>query len=151
MTSMTNNTILVRFQVSWGVGQLTLRNSPMVSLNQREKRFVFTLSVTAVSSILRSKRRHWSTAFGFLTQAGQAGIEPTTSAFGERRSTKLSYWPVIVNDADLLVYTINDESDLFCLAMQRMLFAARAVLVNFHPVWIIASIFFRGIGSFLAL
>jgi hypothetical protein len=108
MTNMTASTILVRFQVSWGVGQFTLRSSPMVSLKNREKRFDFALSVTAISSFLRSKRRHWSTALSYLSQAGQAGIEPTTSAFGERRSTKLSYWPVIVNDADPLVYTIND-------------------------------------------
>jgi hypothetical protein len=29
-----------------------------------------------------------------LLQAGQAGIEPTTPAFGERCSAKLSYWPL---------------------------------------------------------
>jgi hypothetical protein len=30
-------------------------------------------------------------------QAGQAGIEPTTPAFGERCSAKLSYWPVLLS------------------------------------------------------
>jgi hypothetical protein len=39
-------------------------------------------------------------------QAGQAGLEPATPAFGERCSAKLSYWPVCISEL-LIIFCKN--------------------------------------------
>ena len=37
------------------------------------------------------------------SSAGQAGFEPATSGFGDRRSTSWSYWPLLYDDKSLFL------------------------------------------------
>ena len=96
MMIITTNTRRVIFHASGGVGQVTLRSSPTVS---RQKRLIlwvidnfFFLAATSIS-LFRSKTPPLIDG-AENSLAGQVGIEPTTPAFGERCSAKLSYWPV---------------------------------------------------------
>ena len=97
--TITIKTRRVIFQASVGVGQVTLRSSPTVSRQKRWIRsiivnFFFFLAATSLS-LLTSKTPPLIDGVEKF-QAGQVGIEPTTPAFGERCSAKLSYWPVHV-------------------------------------------------------
>ena len=70
--------------------------------------------------------------------AGQEGLEPPASGFGDRRSTNWSYWP----------------TSLTCLAglfVYRMTLAPLAVLLELNTLRIILLILFRGVITALAL
>ena len=110
MTKITMITISVNRIASLREGQDTFRNSPIVSwknrwiLNQnRWKKFISCRadfkSGTVIPPVMVKTP---PLADGVIQislqtiyQAGQVGIEPTTPAFGERCSAKLSYWPVL--------------------------------------------------------
>ena len=109
ITRITPITIQVNRIASRRVGQETFFNSPIVSWKnfwvlcpKRWKKFICWREVLKSGTIILQswlKRRLFQTAssrcyHSFSFQAGQAGIEPTTPAFGERCSAKLSYWPV---------------------------------------------------------
>ena len=109
MVSVTTSTMIVRFVASLRVGQVTFRSSPIVSWIYFWMR-LGRLTAIAFSSFFATNDSsgayhplHYRTVTvktppmkTALTrsQAGQAGIEPTTPAFGERCSAKLSYWPI---------------------------------------------------------
>jgi hypothetical protein len=43
----------------------------------------------------------------FLSFSGQAGFEPATSGFGDRRSTSWSYWPIVYRFSRFLRHAYN--------------------------------------------
>jgi hypothetical protein len=95
--TMTSITSLVIFQASGGVGQVTLRSSPIVS---RQNRWIFSTNdnfffffCDTGHSLSTFKTPPMIDGVEKI-KAGQAGLEPATPAFGERCSAKLSYWPV---------------------------------------------------------
>ena len=123
MTIMTTNTRRVIFQASDCVGQVTLRSSPTVS---RQKRWIlwvmdifFFFAATSISLPWSKTPPFIDGAENFL--AGQVGIEPTTPAFGERCSAKLSYWPVYAVSYQFIFDNLNsftlphDASYVLCI------------------------------------
>ena len=94
----------------------------------------------------------------FLVLAGQEGLEPPTSGFGDRRSTNWSYWPVPA--VAVAVATASHPSRagrtlttntvaLAGLLMQRMPFVPLAVLLEFNALRVVLLILFRRIVSTL--
>lgn len=70
--------------------------------------------------------------------AGQEGLEPPASGFGDRRSTNWSYWP----------------TSLTCLAglfVYRVTLAPLAVLLELNALRIVLLIFLGGVITALAL
>ena len=93
VNAITISTIMVNCVACLRVGQLTLRNSAIVSRKYRTIPGDFLReAVFATFFLLRIARRRPRAASCF-GQTGQAGIEPTTPGFGDRCSAKLSYWP----------------------------------------------------------
>lgn len=78
------------------------------------------------------------------SKAGQVGLEPTTPAFGERCSAKLSYWPKRGRGAGLSTRPQPDYN-LLRLPVRRVFSAVWAELIQFHTPRIIAAVFFRGV------
>jgi hypothetical protein len=81
-------------------------------------------------------------------QAGQVGIEPTTPAFGERCSAKLSYWPMHVGRQVFL--SVACPHHLFYLTVQRMFSASWTIFFQLHPAGIISTVFLSRIIPLLA-
>jgi hypothetical protein len=73
---------------------------------------------------------------------GQEGLEPSTSGFGDQRSTNWSYWPI----------RFSIETTLFnlCLAMQGVLAFKRTILAQLKLSLSISPILFGGIVLLLA-
>lgn len=69
--------------------------------------------------------------------AGQGGLEPPASGFGDRRSTNWSYWPI--------------SYELAGLFMNRVTLAPFAVLLELNALRIVLLIFFGGVVTALAL
>jgi hypothetical protein len=87
-----------------------------------------------------------------LRQAGQVGIEPTTPAFGERCSAKLSYWPVLGRTvARPGAQPCAPTNALFALFMHRVFAAARAEFLYLKPALVVAPVFLGRVISLLAV
>ena len=70
--------------------------------------------------------------------AGQEGLEPPASGFGDRRSTNWSYWPV----------TLFELAGLF---MYRMTLTPLAVLLELDALRIVLLVLLSGVISTLAI
>ncbi len=154
ISAITNITSLVIFQASSEVGQVTLRSSPMVS---RQNRWIFWKNVSfffflgdTEHSLSTSKTPPLLDGVEKF-QAGQAGIEPATPAFGERCSAKLSYWPVHIVKSAKNPSDSSSSTTSFYLTMRGMLPASRTVLFQLQPAWIITTVFLSRIITLLAI
>ena len=63
-----------------------------------------------------------------MNLAGQEGLEPPTSGFGDRRSTNSSYWPVY-----LKTQGTPDTKDLLRFAMDRVGSTGTTELLKLQP------------------
>ena len=69
---------------------------------------------------------------------GQVGFEPTTSGFGDRRSSRWSYWPV----CNLLYFSFY---------MQSVLIVPFTVLLKLHLTLHIPPVFLSGVVTAVTL
>jgi hypothetical protein len=86
---------------------------------------------------------------GAAFMAGQVGIEPTTSCFGDRHSAKLSYWPVCCKAS--FVTRLTDVNRLLGFAMHCMFLTTLAILAHFHAPRIIAAVLLGGVITLFTL
>ena len=107
------STIHVESMSSFLVGHETLRSSTKTS----EMKFLICATMICRNS------------------AGQAGVEPATFGFGDRRSTNWSYWPIVL---------------FFCFLVRSVLSAKPAVFLGFYTLGLFLFIFGVGIGDTVA-
>ena len=83
--------------------------------------------------------------------SGQAGLEPATFGFGDRRSTNWSYWPRCSHQSSLHQRNTHPELLDLRLTVQSVLPVVRAVLLDLELALHVASILVRRVVTAVTL
>lgn len=149
---ITTITILVRLQASEGVGQVTLRSSPMVSRHHLVIALVFFpvflfFSGIFISQLCLKRRRVLWRRYSFISRPGRNRTH--SLLFWRQALCQLSYWPILLcGCGEKISASALQSPKLLRLLMQSMLFAAGAVFLYFYTAGIIAPIFFGCVVAF---